>query len=291
MGLKCSKLEDVIQERKSILIEQKKEEPIPQQIHVKTEPVDESDSKSLSQETFLTKSDLNGSREISCYEIEYESNELSEDNLKLYSFKCFLNQDIVEIRRKYHTFTDPYFKPLFENITKLKNPANDFIKGLIDKFNINPIGINVFVELGEKIKWERCPVIAYNNVSNFGRRNEFVLNEYGKPLTRKFQICEYLKLFTMHDIFQGALGDCMLIATIMGITRNKALLSFLIPVDNLVNYSIGAYHFRLWKLGEFYDVVIDDYLPVDAKFNLIFARNVTYVNEYWIALFEKAVSK
>lgn len=38
-------------------------------------------------------------------------------------------------------------------------------------------------------------------------------------------------------------------------------------------------------------MVVDDYLPCDVNHNLIFARNVTYINELWIALFEKAVAK
>jgi hypothetical protein len=84
-----------------------------------------------------------------------------------------------------------------------------------------------------------------------------------------------------------------MIAAILGITQNKRLVSFLMPIDNALkaNMKIGAYHFRLWKLGEWYDVVVDDYLATDCQFNLIFTRNLTFINEFWIALLEKSVAK
>ena len=79
----------------------------------------------------------------------------------------------------------------------------------------------------------------------------------------------------------------------MGSTHNKPLLSWLIPEDNALrdNMDIGAYHFRLWKLGEWYDVVVDDFLPASKRYDLFLTRNLTYRNEFWVSLFEKAVAK
>lgn len=104
---------------------------------------------------------------------------------------------------------------------------------------------------------------------------------------------EYAEYFSVDDIFQGTLGDCFMIAAIMGITHNKRLLAYLMPIDNALrnNMTIGAYHFSLWKLGLWYDVVVDDYLPADCQYNLIFTKNVTFANEFWISLLEKAVAK
>ncbi len=121
----------------------------------------------------------------------------------------------------------------------------------------------------------------------------FVLDDNGNSLTSNFTMAEYADMFTAYDIYQGIVGDCFLIAAIMGITRNKTLLSFLIPVDNSNTENINkcAYHFRLWKLGDWFDVVIDDYLPVNEQHQLLFARNLTYPNEFWIPLFEKAIAK
>lgn len=124
-------------------------------------------------------------------------------------------------------------------------------------------------------------------------QNEFVLNENGTPLPKNFSLYDYVNYFSIHDIFQGVLGDCFMIAAIMGITYNKELLSHVIPRDNACkkNMNIGAYHFRFWQLGEWYDIVIDDYLPVNKNYDLFFTRNLTYQNEFWIPLFEKAVAK
>jgi hypothetical protein len=79
----------------------------------------------------------------------------------------------------------------------------------------------------------------------------------------------------------------------MGFTKNKELVKFVIPSDNAksANMKLGAFHFRLWKLGKWYDVVIDDYLTVDNNAQLILTKNQSFRNEFWIALFEKAVAK
>ena len=79
----------------------------------------------------------------------------------------------------------------------------------------------------------------------------------------------------------------------MGLTKNQELLAVVIPVDNADkrNMQLGAYHFRFWKLGYWYDVVVDDFLPVDSNGTLIFSKNESYPNEFWVPLFEKAFAK
>jgi hypothetical protein len=54
----------------------------------------------------------------------------------------------------------------------------------------------------------------------------------------------------------GDCGDCFFIATVIGLLRNKELLGHVIPLDNTFNASkkTGCYHFRFWKLGDWYDV-------------------------------------
>ena len=123
--------------------------------------------------------------------------------------------------------------------------------------------------------------------------NEFVLNAKGKPIKYDSSTSEFLSFFSIEDVYQGHLGNCFLIGTIMGLLRNQALLAFLIPMDNAFrsNMKIGAYHFRLWKLGDWHDVVVDDFLPVDTQYDPIFSRNLSFRNEFWIALFEKAAAK
>lgn len=65
------------------------------------------------------------------------------------------------------------------------------------------------------------------------------------------------------------------------------------PVDNAFQANIkkGAFHFRFWILGKWYDLVIDDYLVVDKSHNVVFTKNMSCLNEYWICLLEKAFVK
>ena len=135
--------------------------------------------------------------------------------------------------------------------------------------------------------------MAFNHKNGFELKNEFVLNDVGRPLPSHFTLEEYVDHFSIYDIFQGILGDCFLLGAIMGFTRNKELLPFVIPSDNSIrsNMKLGAYHFRLWQRGEWYDVVIDDYLPVNETNELFFTSNRKFNNEFWVPLFIKAIAK
>ena len=122
---------------------------------------------------------------------------------------------------------------------------------------------------------------------------EFVLDLNGRPPSDRTNLKEYLDCFSVEDVCQGQNGDCFFIATIFGLIKNRDLLAHLIPIDNALEANIlkGAYHFRLWKLGEWYDVVIDDMLPLKLSYDLLFSRNMNHKNEFWLALFEKVITK
>jgi hypothetical protein len=123
-------------------------------------------------------------------------------------------------------------------------------------------------------------------------KKEFVLNHRGKPPNMSDET-EFLECLSIEDVYQGRLGDCYLVATIMGILKNHELLAFVVPADNATrkNMETGAYHFRMWSLCEWYDVVVDDYLPTRLGKDLIFSKNATFRNEFWVPLIEKATAK
>lgn len=135
--------------------------------------------------------------------------------------------------------------------------------------------------------------IALLNRNCLQMKNEFVVDDNGTPLRDDFTLEEYKHAFSTTDIFQGTIGDCFLIGAIMSMVKNKKLLTHVIPMDNArrENMNIGAYHFRLWKMGLWYDVVIDDFLLCDHVNDLLYSKNATFENEFWISLLEKAVAK
>ena len=54
----------------------------------------------------------------------------------------------------------------------------------------------------------------------------------------------------------------------------------------------GIFHFRFCRFGEWIDVVVDDFLPVDPTNNcLIFCHNSKETNEMFGPLLEKAYAK
>ena len=104
---------------------------------------------------------------------------------------------------------------------------------------------------------------------------------------------EYLKYFNLYDIHQCWIGSFFHIGALMGLMKNEDLLEYIIPPDNMekINIDVGVFHFRFWNLGHWYDVVIDDFLPINKHGELIFSYNKLHPNEYWVPLFEKALAK
>ena len=52
----------------------------------------------------------------------------------------------------------------------------------------------------------------------------------------------------------------------------------------------GRFKFNFWHFGEWITVEVDDRLPTRAG-RLIYARNKTEPNEFWVPLLEKAYAK
>lgn len=134
--------------------------------------------------------------------------------------------------------------------------------------------------------------IYFKVISYYKRiKNDFVCDPSGRPLTSASAITD--KFFDCKDIYQGAIGTCHFLALVLGLTHNLELCKHIMPVDNALpsNIKKGAFHFRFWILGKWYDLVIDDYLVVDLSHNIVFTKNMSCLNEYWICLLEKAFIK
>ena len=96
-------------------------------------------------------------------------------------------------------------------------------------------------------------LILKNIVKSHKENSEaaFVLSESGKLCDYKKDKEKYFEGFSSLDSFQGYLGNCYHIAAIMAVTRNRALLEWIFPIDNSYpeNMKLGAYHFQYYSLN------------------------------------------
>jgi hypothetical protein len=136
--------------------------------------------------------------------------------------------------------------------------------------------------------------LVLKEISKFFKlKRQFVLDEKGTAPVKPLNNEDYIKYFNPYDINQGWIGNFFHIGALMSLLRNKQLLQIIVPSDNLQqeNMNTGAYHFRLWRLGYWHDIVIDDYLPTNESGDLLFSYNKMFPNEFWVPLFEKALAK
>jgi hypothetical protein len=95
------------------------------------------------------------------------------------------------------------------------------------------------------------------------------------------------------DLDQGQLGNCWFIAGCTAIVTIPTLFERIVPKNQPITGTdyAGIFHFRFWIFGTWYDVTIDDRLPVSPSNQLLFCQNKQQPNEFWAALLEKAYAK
>ncbi|GLG94839.1 Calpain-C, partial [Gryllus bimaculatus] len=91
---------------------------------------------------------------------------------------------------------------------------------------------------------------------------------------------------------QGCLSDGWFIAACAAVAERPHLLRQIVPEGQVLfgpGYD-GSVRFRLWHLGEWVEVRVDDRLPVDAHGVPVYAR-CQHKDEFWLPLLEKAFAK
>ncbi|XP_054258677.1 calpain clp-1-like [Macrosteles quadrilineatus] len=111
---------------------------------------------------------------------------------------------------------------------------------------------------------------------------------------RPSKITEEPQLFvgetTQHDVMQvPSVGYCYLIAAMSALAFHPELVKQVVPSDqSFYDKYAGIFHFRFWRFGRWYDVVVDDRLPT-LKGKLALMKSPT--NAFWPALLLKAYFK
>jgi len=93
--------------------------------------------------------------------------------------------------------------------------------------------------------------------------------------------------FSANDVIQGALKDSYLLAAASALAEYPGRLEKLFYQKD--KNSAGCYVVRLYVCGQYVDVTVDDYFPVDKNGKLVFAGSKN--RELWVMLLEKAWAK
>ena len=91
---------------------------------------------------------------------------------------------------------------------------------------------------------------------------------------------------TPSDIKQGSLGDCYFLSPLSVLSEKESRIRKLFVTDKANAY--GVYAVKIFKNGEWKEVVIDDYIPC---FNGVPHFSRANGNELWVILIEKAWAK
>lgn len=97
-----------------------------------------------------------------------------------------------------------------------------------------------------------------------------------------------------NGLYQGKIGNDWFISALSCVLSSPDLVEKIIPKDQSFEPEryFGIFHFRFWVNGEWLDVVIDDFLPVNEdKQQLAFCKNNSEPKEMYGALLEKAFAK
>ncbi|GBG77348.1 hypothetical protein CBR_g23680 [Chara braunii] len=89
------------------------------------------------------------------------------------------------------------------------------------------------------------------------------------------------------DVRQGALGDCWFLSAVAVLTEEREIKDVVITPEYNEE---GIYTFRFCIQGEWQPVIVDDWIPLNAKRKPAFAMSKKE-DELWLTLLEKAYAK
>ncbi|XP_077148317.1 calpain-13-like [Ranitomeya variabilis] len=114
--------------------------------------------------------------------------------------------------------------------------------------------------------------------------------EWKRPKDICKEPCFTVDGISLSDILHSKRGDCWVLSAIGSVTLKPEVLAKIIPENQgFAKRYAGIFHFRLWHLGEWMDIVIDDRLPfLDGKYLSV---QPSCENEFWPCLLEKAYAK
>ncbi|XP_053574234.1 calpain-5-like [Bombina bombina] len=99
------------------------------------------------------------------------------------------------------------------------------------------------------------------------------------------------------DLQQGSLGNCWFVAAASCLAGDESVWKKVIPSPHEQDWPTSASHthagvfrFRLWRFGQWVELVIDDRLPTVGG-ELLFCRPERKGGAFWCALLEKAYAK
>lgn len=128
--------------------------------------------------------------------------------------------------------------------------------------------------------------LSYKHDTNWKRVNDFIdkLEFYKNENDNNINSDNYQQLFDLNNLYSHSLINIYnneFFRAVLRLSLDFDLFKHVIQFDNKFSTYTGAFRFNFWRNGNWYEVIIDDYLPIRRY-------NSTHI---WYYLLEKAYAK
>ena len=131
--------------------------------------------------------------------------------------------------------------------------------------------------IGVNAKLTEDPPSSFSSLK-WKRLGEFPKVSVGDPIFRGI---------SPNDVRQGILGNCYFVAAVCGLAEYPSNIKRLFENEEVNEW--GVYSLWFFVNGEWKNVIIDDYIPVNENEKMVFMTSKT--NQLWVPLLEKAYAK